>query len=169
MSEQSPSPSPEKSALVSLASFIKFIVALATGSLVVSAALLTDQIKLSTPAVVLLILSWLALALSVLAGVIAYSKIPIKFANHDYDILGDGRLRSAIAAAGGLFVAGIICLSLGLSSALFSSSGTQPTPTPTFTPTVTVSPSPAPSATPTFTGTPDVTVTEGTPFTTPIP
>jgi hypothetical protein len=167
MSEQSPSGSAEKSALSSAANFVKFVVALATASLVVSAALITDQIDLSTLGIVLLILSWLALALSVLAGVIAYSKIPIKFANKDYDLLGDRRLRSALATTGVMFVAGIVCLSLGLSSALFSSSGTQPTPTPTFTLTVTTSPSPASSETPTFTVTPSPT--EGTPDTSPTP
>ena len=167
MSEQSPSQYPKKSALVSAANFIKFIVALATGALVVSALLIANQISLSTPGVVLLILSWLALALSVLAGVIAYSKIPTKFADKDYDILTDRRLRSALAITGGLFVAGIVSFSLALSSALFSSMGIQPTPTPTFTLTVTISPSPESSATPTFTLTPGAT--DGTPFTTPAP
>jgi hypothetical protein len=167
MSEQSPSGSAEKSALISAASFIKFVVALATGSLVLSAALLANQIDLTTPGVVLLILSWLALALSVLTGVSAYSRIPTKFANKNYDILADGRLRSALAITGGLFVAGIVSFSLALSSALFSSGGTQPPPTPTFTLTVTISPSPESSATPTFTVTPSPT--EGTPDSSPTP
>jgi hypothetical protein len=165
MSEQSPSESPDKSALVSVANFIKFIVALATGSLVVSAALIANKINLSALGVVLLIISWLAFALSVGAGVIAYSKIPIKFENKDYGITNDRRLRSALAINGLMFVAGIVCLSLGLISSLVTSSQTQPTPTPTFT--LTVTSSPAPSDTPTFTGT--ASATEGTPGTSPTP
>ena len=167
MSEQSPSGSAEKSALISAANFLKFMVALATGSLVVSAALLANKIDLTPPGVVLLVISWAAFALSIVAGVIAYSKIPIKFANKDYDIINDARLRLALAINGLMFLAGIVCLSLGLISALITSNGTQPTPTPTFTLTVTTSPSPAPSETPTFTGTPGAT--EGTPDTSPTP
>jgi hypothetical protein len=167
MSEQSPSGSAEKSALISAASYIKFVVALATGSLVLSAALLAHQIDLTTPGVVLLVLSWAAFALSVVVGVIAYARIPIKFANKDYDILNDRRLRPALAINGLLFLAGIVCLSLGLISSLITSSGTQPTPTPTFTQTVTTSPSPVSSATPTFTVTPGAT--EGTPDKSPTP
>jgi hypothetical protein len=165
MSEQSPSGSAEKSALISAANFLKFMVALATGSLVVSAALLANKIDLTPPGVVLLVISWAAFALSIVAGVIAYSRIPIKFANKDYDIINDGRLRPALAITGLMFLAGIVCLSLGLISALMTSNGTQPTPTPTFTLTVTTSPSP--SETPTFTGTPGAT--EGTPDTSPTP
>jgi len=167
MSEQSPSGSAEKSALISAANFLKFMVALATGSLVVSAALLANKIDLTPPGVVLLVISWAAFALSIVAGVIAYSKIPIKFANKDYDIINDARLRLALAINGLMFLAGIVCLSLALISALITSNGTQPTPTPTFTLTVTTSPSPAPSETPTFTVTP--VTTEGTPDNSPTP
>lgn len=175
MSEQSPSGSAEKSALSSAANFLKFMVALATGSLVVSAALLANKIDLTLPGVVLLVISWVAFALSIVAGVIAYSRIPIKFANKDYDIINDRRLRPALAITGFMFLAGIVCLSLGLISGLITSNGTQPTPTPTFTLTVTTSPSPSPSSspsplpseTPTFTSTP--VATEGTPDTFPTP
>jgi len=72
--------------LKQLIDLLKFTLALSTGALVFSAGLLTEDIKLNFPAKCFLFLSWLALATSAAAGVLAYMRIPMLIARRNYDM-----------------------------------------------------------------------------------
>lgn len=72
--------------LKQIVDLLKFTIALATGSLVFSAGLLTEDIKLNCLAKFCLFLSWLALAISAAAGVLAYMRIPMLIANQDFNM-----------------------------------------------------------------------------------
>jgi hypothetical protein len=72
--------------LKQIVDLLKFTIALATGSLVFSAALLTEDIKLNCWAKCCLFLSWLALATSAAAGALAYMRIPMLIAKRDFNM-----------------------------------------------------------------------------------
>lgn len=65
---------------------LKFSVVIATGALVFSVGLLKENIKLNSYAKIFLLLSWLALAISVAAGVLAYMRIPTLIAKKDFNM-----------------------------------------------------------------------------------
>lgn len=66
--------------------FIKYTIAVAAGVLVFSVDLITKDIEISRWAKWLLALSWGALAISIGAGIFAFSRIPIKLAEKNYDL-----------------------------------------------------------------------------------
>ena len=72
--------------LKQIVDLLKYTIALATGSLVFSAGLLSEDIKLLWWAKFFLFLSWLALATSAAAGVLAYMRIPMLIARKDFNM-----------------------------------------------------------------------------------
>ena len=72
--------------LKQIVDLLKYTIALATGSLVFSAGLLTEDIELLCWAKFCLFLSWLALATSAAAGVLAYMRIPMLIAKKDFNM-----------------------------------------------------------------------------------
>lgn len=105
-------------ALQTAADFIKFTVALGTGSIVLSIGLVTSDLVLPLSAKCLLVLSWLSLGISILFGAIAFSRIPVKMEEGDAN-LTDGWLIVPGIAHELLFLAGIALLGLTLAIALF--------------------------------------------------
>lgn len=96
---------------------LKFTIALATGALVFSAGLLTEDIKLNCGAKFCLFLSWLALATSASAGVLAYMRIPMLIAKRKFNMRDKfmeipGRIHHIS------FIVGIISLGVALVIAL---------------------------------------------------
>lgn len=79
-------PAAGKESLLTAADFIKYTTGFATGALVFSAGLLDKAQHISSFAVVLLILSWAFLSISVLTGVLAFSRIPIQQSEENYDL-----------------------------------------------------------------------------------
>jgi hypothetical protein len=71
--------------LKQIVDLLKFTLALATGSLVFSAGLLKEDIKLNCCAKCFLFVSWVALATSAAAGVLAYMRIPMLIAKKDFN------------------------------------------------------------------------------------
>lgn len=65
---------------------LKFTLALATGALVFSAGLLTEDIQINSPAKCFLLFSWIGLAISAAAGVLAYMRIPMLIAEQNFDM-----------------------------------------------------------------------------------
>jgi hypothetical protein len=108
---------PGKVALTTAAEFMKYTIALGTGSLVFSAGLVSQDIGLPTYGKVLLILSWVSLVASVIAGVLAYSRIPIQLAEENYD-LEDKWFTYPGRVHQGAFLLGIVCLGAALIVAL---------------------------------------------------
>jgi hypothetical protein len=156
MSSSPPDP-PQKIALVAASEFLKYTVALGTGALVFSAGLVTGNVNLSMIAIRLLISAWISITISIVAGVLAYSRIPIQIAEENYDLedkwfVIPGRIHQLA------FVIGIICLGGTLILAL--SYKYEPLPTPsTPTPTGSSTSAPVPTSTPTPTSTPKPKVT----------
>jgi len=72
--------------LKQIVDLLKFTIALATGSLVFSTGLLTEDINLSCWAKLFLFLSWIALTTSAAAGVLAYMRIPMLIAKRDFNM-----------------------------------------------------------------------------------
>ena len=79
-------PAAGKESLLTAADFIKYTTGFATGALVFSAGLLDKAQHISSFAVVLLIGSWAFLSISVLTGVLAFSRIPIQQSEENYDL-----------------------------------------------------------------------------------
>lgn len=76
----------EAKALSAAVDVVKVTLALATGTLVFSAGLLRDNVKVSSAAKGLLVASWCSLGLSILAGALAYSRVPVMIADDKPDI-----------------------------------------------------------------------------------
>ena len=108
-----------KDGLIETISFLKFSLALATGSLVFSAGIVKDNICLSLETKVLLVLSWIMLGGSVACGVLAYMRIPILIAKENYN-LRDSYLEIPGQIHQILFGFGTFLLGVALSFALFS-------------------------------------------------
>ena len=85
MSNGQPDP-PEKTALVAASEFVKFTTAFGTGALVFSVGLVSDKVILTAWAKGFLIASWALLLISVVAGVLAYSRIPVMLAAKNYNL-----------------------------------------------------------------------------------
>src|ERR1019366_6236116 len=81
-----PPSSAGKEALQLSADIIKFTVAIASGALAISTSLVTKDSLSSSSTWVLLILTWLMLAISVGAGVLALFRIPMQLAFENYNI-----------------------------------------------------------------------------------
>jgi len=69
--------SKESKALSAAVEAVKFSLALATGTLVFSAELLKEEVRIGPPAKVLLAASWCILGISIVAGVLAYLRVPV--------------------------------------------------------------------------------------------
>ena len=92
---------------------LKFTILLATGSLVFSTGLLTEDIKLVCWAKFCLFLSWLALATSAATGALAYMRIPMLIAKQNFNMRDKfmeipGRIHNIS------FVVGILSLGVAL-------------------------------------------------------
>lgn len=70
-------------ALTAAVDVLKVTLTLATGTLVFSAGLLKENVTVSTASKYLLEFSWFALGVSVAAGALAYSRVPV--------MIGDGQ------------------------------------------------------------------------------
>lgn len=104
---------PKKTALVAAAEFLKYTVAFGTGALVFSAGLVGEKVALPGPASPFLIATWVLLTFSVIAGVLAYSRVPIQLAEESYDLedkffIYPGRIHQIT------FILGIACLGTAL-------------------------------------------------------
>lgn len=111
-------PLQSKDGLKQIVDLLKFTLALATGSLVFSVGLLTENINLTCYAKHFLFFSWLALAISVTAGVFAYMRIPMLIAKKDYNMRDKfmeipGKIHHIA------FVIGLLLLAMALTIALF--------------------------------------------------
>ena len=109
---ETPEP-PKKTALIAAAEFLKYTIAFGTGTLVFSAGLVGEKVALPSPASPLLIATWILLTISVVSGVLAYSRIPIQLAEQKYDLEDryftfPGRIHQIT------FLLGIACLGLSL-------------------------------------------------------
>jgi len=65
---------------------LKLTLTLATGTLVFSAGLLKEQVDVGTASKSLLISSWCSLGLSILAGALAYLRVPVMINRNRSDI-----------------------------------------------------------------------------------
>ena len=108
-----------KEGLTEVIGFLKFSLALATGSLVFSAGIVKETINLSIETKCLLVASWVILGGSVVSGVLAYMRIPILIAKKDYN-LRDSYLETPGRIHQILFGLGTFLLGIALSFALFS-------------------------------------------------
>lgn len=75
-----------KESLATAADFIKYTTGFATGALVFSAGLLDKTQHISSFAAGVLIAAWVLLSISVMAGVLAFSRIPIQQSEESYDL-----------------------------------------------------------------------------------
>jgi hypothetical protein len=75
-----------KESLATAADFIKYTAGFATGALVFSIGLLEKSRHLSSFAAGVLIAAWALLSISVMAGVLAFSRIPIQQSEESYDL-----------------------------------------------------------------------------------
>lgn len=87
--DQPPPPVPEapgKIALTTAVDYIKYTTGFGTGALVFSVGLASNAMKLPESSRWLLVMSWAFLAVSVVGGVLAYSRIPVMLAEENYDL-----------------------------------------------------------------------------------
>ena len=75
-----------KESLSTAADFIKYATGFATGALVFSAGLVDKMQHMPHWTVIILITSWALLTVSVVAGVMAFSRIPIQQSEENYDL-----------------------------------------------------------------------------------
>lgn len=113
---------PTKEALVTAENLIKYTLLFTTGVLVFSAGLVSEDINLTNPAKIFLLISWLSLTLSILVGTLALSRIPVMLSEGNYNI-EDKYLTYPYRAFQALSMVGIVSVGLVLALALFSGGG----------------------------------------------
>lgn len=86
MKDQNDIEPPEKGAISAAGEFIKYSTAFGAGTLAFSVGLVKEQVSFSRWSKGFLILSWVFLVVSVVAGVLAYSRIPIQLAERNYNL-----------------------------------------------------------------------------------
>ena|SRR5215212_8379895 len=119
---------PEKESLLAAADWLKYTILFATGALIFSAGLLSENINLTGPAKSFLIGSWILLAIAILAGVMAFGRIPVLLRRSNYD-LEDRRLTYPSRIFLLCFTLGILSLGVTLILSLLAGSKTiQPVP-----------------------------------------
>jgi hypothetical protein len=77
---------PDKAGLEKTADFVNYLLVLGTGALVFSAELIKKDYPMSPAARVLVLVSWLLLAISILGGIVAYMRIPVMLSEKNYDL-----------------------------------------------------------------------------------
>ncbi len=77
---------PDKAGLEKTADYVNYLLALGTGALVFSAELIKKDYTLTYVARIFIIASWVALAASVLLGIVAYMRIPVMLSEQNYDL-----------------------------------------------------------------------------------
>lgn len=77
---------PGKTGIESSSEFVKYTTAFGTGALVFSVGLVGDKVILTAWAKGFLIASWTLLLISIVAGVLAYSRIPVMLSNKNYNL-----------------------------------------------------------------------------------
>ncbi len=80
------SESPGKTALSAAGEFIKYSTAFGAGTLAFSVALVKEQVSFSRWSKGFLIASWILLVISVVAGVLAFSRVPIQLSEQNYNL-----------------------------------------------------------------------------------
>ena len=75
-----------KDGLKSAAEYLKYTLALATGSLVFSAGLVGKDVRVSTEAGWFLIAAWGLLVTAIVAGLIAFARVPVLLHDANYDL-----------------------------------------------------------------------------------
>src|SRR6266581_4656362 len=78
--------SPEKSALSTAGDFIKYSTAFAAGTLAFSVGLVKETVSFTTWSKGCLIASWILLVVSVVSGVLVFSRIPVQLKQQNYDL-----------------------------------------------------------------------------------
>ena len=106
-------PATGKDALTTGGDFIKYLTALGTGALVFSVGLIDKDAALVGSAKWFIIGSWVCLAISVVGGILAYSRVPIMLAEGNYD-LEDRYLTVPGRGQQVLFVFGVVALGIAL-------------------------------------------------------
>ena len=76
----------DKAGLDKTAEYVNYLLALGTGALVFSAELIKKDYPMTPGARILVVLAWIALASSVLLGIITYMRIPIMLSEQNYDL-----------------------------------------------------------------------------------
>jgi hypothetical protein len=100
-----------------MAEVAKYTTALATGALVFSADLVTKDVTLTRAANILLIISWVSITLSIIAGILCYSRFPIMTADDNKDIedgllVWPGRIHQVLLLIGIFFLGGALVVTL---------------------------------------------------------
>lgn len=92
---------------------LKVTLTLATGTLVFSAGLLTEKVKVGTASKYLLVFSWCSLGISILAGALAYMRVPVMIAEGKCDI-EDGWFKRPGQVHNVAFLLGVIALGIAM-------------------------------------------------------
>ena len=116
---------PQEKALASATEFLKYSLALSTGTLVFGVGLVSGDLKVDGVPRVLLMASWILLALSVGLGVLAWSRIPVMVAKEIVDI-EDKHFTQAGASHQVSFVLGILALGVAFSWATLTTEHPDP-------------------------------------------
>jgi hypothetical protein len=100
-----------------MAELAKYTTTLATGALVFSADLITKDVALSTTAKSFLIASWIALTLSIVAGILTISRFPIMTADgnsnvEDTLLVWPGRIHQVLILLGMMLLGTALVLAL---------------------------------------------------------
>jgi hypothetical protein len=147
---------PGKAGLLAGSEVVKYLMALATGSIVFSAGLLNEKTSLSPSAKWFIFTSWVALALSILGGILASMRIPVQLTEQNYNF-EDKFLKYPGLVQQLAFLLGILLLGIALTITLYKH-GAEPTastepmvifqsigssPTPMIQPTPASSPTPS--------------------------
>jgi uncharacterized membrane protein YiaA len=106
-------PTPDSGGLDSAADFIKVSTGFAAGSLVFSVGLVNSASNLSNNARGFIFLAWITLFVAMVAGVLAFSRIPIQKAAKDYD-LEDKFLTTPLKLHQISFALGVVFLGISL-------------------------------------------------------
>jgi len=106
-----------RDALLAAQEFVKYLVALSTGSLVLTAGLLTKDVDIGSSGKILLLGGWLGLGISIVGGILAYSRTVTMLANSDYGLTDrflewPGRVQQVAFLVGVLLVGGSLAVVL---------------------------------------------------------
>jgi len=108
----------EERALAAATEAVKLTLGLATGALVFSAGLLKEDVQLGHSARCLMAWSWGLLSLAIIAGTLAYLRVPVKTTEGNYD-LHDPWFAVPGVAHHLSFLAGMVALGLAMVDILF--------------------------------------------------
>lgn len=108
-----------ETALKTASEFVKYLVALATGAIVFTASFLSKDVTLTCTSKWWLLFAWVALGISIVAGLLSMARCPVMLKEKNYD-LNDSHFEWPIRVQQITFFFGMLFLGVALALTMFA-------------------------------------------------